>query len=87
MTNLQTFPCLDILYRASQKDVPNFNNSLLEFYATQIKRISIDGKENSLHLFQAHYKYSIYAPPVNDTHQISNQVLAKLFVACRGQSL
>jgi hypothetical protein len=35
------------LCRASQKDVPDFNNLLLEFNITQVSIISIDGKENS----------------------------------------
>jgi hypothetical protein len=39
-------------YRASQKDVPDFNNLLLEFNITQVNRISIDGKENSPTLFR-----------------------------------
>jgi hypothetical protein len=56
------------MYRASQKDVPDFNNLLLEFNITQVNRISIDGKENSPNFFQAHYKYSICAPPINITH-------------------
>jgi hypothetical protein len=34
-------------YRASQKDVPDFNNLLLEFNTTQANRIGIDRKENS----------------------------------------
>jgi hypothetical protein len=41
-----------ILYRASQKDVLNFNNLILEFNIMQVKRISTDGKENSPNLFR-----------------------------------
>jgi hypothetical protein len=37
----------EVKYRKSKKDVPKFNNSLLEFDATQVNRISIDGMENS----------------------------------------
>jgi hypothetical protein len=42
-----------MLYRASQKDVPDFNNLLLEFNITQVNRIIIDGKENSPNFFGA----------------------------------
>jgi hypothetical protein len=43
------------MYRASQKDVPDFNNLLLEFNIMQVNRISIDGKENLPNFFQAHW--------------------------------
>jgi hypothetical protein len=36
-----------LIYRASQKDVSDFNNLLLEFNITQVNRIRFDGKENS----------------------------------------
>jgi hypothetical protein len=39
-------------YMASQKDVPDFNNLLLEFNITQRNRISIDGKEKSPNFFR-----------------------------------
>jgi hypothetical protein len=51
-------------YRAIQKDVPDFNNLLLEFNLTQVNRISIDGKENSPNYFQAHHRCSIHAPTI-----------------------
>jgi hypothetical protein len=71
MKSLCITTTLRISYRASQKDVPEFNNLLLDFNTSQVNRISIDGMENSPILFQAHYKYSIFAPPV--TRHTSNR--------------
>jgi hypothetical protein len=51
-------------YRGSQKDVPDFNNLLLEFNIMQVNRISIDVKENLPIFFQAYYRCSICASPV-----------------------
>jgi hypothetical protein len=40
------------IYRTNQKDVPDFNTSLLEFNITEINRISIDGKDISPKFFR-----------------------------------
>jgi hypothetical protein len=40
---------------ASEKDVTDFNNLLLEFNITQVNKISNDGKEITPNIFQAHY--------------------------------
>jgi hypothetical protein len=72
---------------ASRKDVPDFNNLLLEFKITQVNRISFDRNENSANFFRHIKNIQYMLHPQHDTHGADNEVAANLFVACRGQSL